>query len=55
MLEHVQSNGTEIINFVATSKTEIDTQKNESVNAVKDVCQTDLNGLKGDLENQVLN
>ena len=36
-------------NFVATSKTEIETQKNESVNAVKSVYQTDLNELKGDL------
>ena len=51
ILEQVQSKGTEITNFVATSKTEIDTQKNESVNAVKSVYQTDLNELKGDLDN----
>ena len=50
ILEQVQSKGTEITNFVATSKTEIETQKNESVNAVKSVYQTDLNELKGDLE-----
>ena len=49
ILERVQSKGTEITNFVATSKTEIDTQKNESVNAVKSVYQTDLNELKGDI------
>ena len=52
ILEQVQSNGTEITNFVATSKTEIETQKNESVNAVKSVYQTDLNELKGDLDNK---
>ena len=51
ILERVQSNGTAISNFVATSKTEIETQKNESVNAVKSVYQTDLNELKGDLDN----
>lgn len=51
ILEQVQSKGTEITNFVATSKTEIETQKNESVNAVKSVYQTDLNELKGDLDN----
>ena len=49
ILEQVQSKGTEITNFVATSKTEIETQKDESVNAVKSVYQTDLNELKGDL------
>ena len=49
ILEQVQSKGTEVTNFVATSKTEIETQKNESVNAVKSVYQTDLNELKGDL------
>ena len=49
ILEQVQSKGTEITNFVATSKTEIETQKNESVNAVKSVYQTDLNELKGDI------
>lgn len=49
ILTGVQNKGTEITNFVATSKTEIETQKNESVNAVKSVYQTDLNELKGDL------
>ena len=49
ILTQVQSKGTEITNFVATSKNEIETQKNESVNAVKSVYQTDLNELKGDL------
>lgn len=49
ILTQVQSKGTEITNFVATSKAEIETQKDESVNAVKSVYQTDLNELKGDL------
>ena len=49
ILEQVQSKGTEITNFVATSKAELETQKNESVNAVKSVYQTDLNELKGDI------
>lgn len=49
ILEQVKSNGTAISNFVATSKTDLETQKNESVNAVKSVYQTDLNELKGDL------
>ena len=49
ILERVQSKGTEITNFVATSKAEIETQKDESVNAVKSVYQTDLNELKGDI------
>lgn len=53
ILEQVQSKGTEITNFVATSKTEIETQKNESVNAVKSVYQTDLNELKGDLSQKI--
>ena len=51
ILEQVQSKGTEITNFVATSKAELETQKNESVNAVKSVYQTDLDELKGDLGN----
>lgn len=51
ILTQVQSKGTEITNFVATSKTEIETQKDESVNAVKSVYQTDLDELKGDLAN----
>ena len=50
ILTGVQNKGTEITNFVATSKSEIETQKNESVNAVKSVYQTDLNELKGDLD-----
>lgn len=50
ILTQVQSKGTEITNFVATSKAELETQKNESVNAVKSVYQTDLNELKGDLD-----
>lgn len=49
ILTQVQSKGTEITNFVATSKAELETQKDESVNAVKSVYQTDLNELKGDL------
>lgn len=49
ILTQVQSKGTEITNFVATSKAEIETQKDESVNAVKSVYQTDLDELKGDL------
>ena len=49
ILTQVQSKGTEIANFVATSKTEIETQKNESVNAVKSVYQTDLNEVQNDL------
>ena len=49
ILEQVQSKGTEITNFVATSKTEIAATKTEAVNAVKSVYQTDLNELKGDL------
>ena len=53
ILTQVQSKGTEITNFVATSKAELETQKNESVNAVKSVYQTDLNELKGDLDNVI--
>ena len=49
ILTQVQSKGTEITNFVATSKAEIETQKDESVNAVKSVYQSDFNELKGDL------
>ena len=49
ILTQVQSKGTDITNFVATSKTEIETQKDESVNAVKSVYQTDLDELKGDI------
>ena len=49
ILTQVQSKGTEITNFVATSKTEIAATKTEAVNAVKSVYQTDLNELKGDL------
>lgn len=50
ILEQVKSNGTAISNFVVTSKADLETQKNESVNAVKSVYQTDLNELKGDLD-----
>ena len=53
ILTQVQSKGTDITNFVATSKTEIETQKDESVNAVKSVYQTDLDELKGDLVDKV--
>lgn len=49
ILMQVQSKGTEIANFVATSKTEIETQKNESVKAVKSVYQTDLNEVQSNL------
>ena len=49
ILTQVQNKGTEITNFVATSKTEITAAKTEAVNAVKSVYQTDLNELKGDL------
>ena len=49
ILTQVQSKGTEITNFVATSKTEIETQKNESVEEVRNVYTEDLNELKGDL------
>ena len=49
ILSQVQSKGTEITNFVATSKTEIATAKTEAVNAVQSVYQTDLTELKGDL------
>lgn len=42
ILTQVQSKGTEITNFVATSKAEIETQKNEAVNTVQSVYQTDL-------------
>ena len=51
ILTQVQSKGTEITNFVATSKTEIETQKNESVEEVRTVYQGDLNELKGDIDN----
>ena len=51
ILTQVQSKGTEITNFVATSKAEIDTQKNESVEEVRSVYTSDLNELKGDLSN----
>ena len=53
ILEQVQSKGSEITNFVATSKTEIETQKNESVNAVKSVYQADLDELKGDIDDKL--
>ena len=43
ILTQVQSKGTEITNFVATSKSEIETQKNESVETVRGVYRDDLN------------
>ena len=45
ILTQVQSKGTEITNFVATSKAEIETQKNESVEAVQSIYRTDLNAI----------
>ena len=45
ILEKVQSKGTDITNFVATSKTEIETQKNESVESVKSIYRTDFNAI----------
>lgn len=52
ILTQVQSKGSEITNFVTTSKTEIAAAKTEAVNAVKSVYQTDLNELKGDLDTE---
>ena len=45
ILTQVQSKGTDITNFVATSKTEIETQKNESVESVKSIYRTDFNAI----------
>ena len=45
ILTGVQNKDTEITNFVATSKSEIETQKNESVEAVQSIYQTDLNAI----------
>ena len=50
ILTLVQSKGTEITNFVATSKTELETQKNESLAEVRSVYTEDLDELKGDLD-----
>ena len=49
ILTQVQNKGAEITNFVTTSKAEIETQKNESVEEVRSVYTSDLNELKGDL------
>ena len=43
ILTGVQNKGAEITNFVTTSKAEIETQKNESVEAVQSIYRTDLN------------
>ena len=45
ILTGVQNKGTEITNFVATSKSEIETQKNESVESVKSIYRTDFNAI----------
>ena len=45
ILTQVQNKGTEITNFVATSKSEIETQKNESVEAVQSIYRTDFNAI----------
>ena len=45
ILTGVQNKDEEITNFVATSKSEIETQKNESVESVKSIYRTDLNAI----------
>lgn len=45
ILTGVQNKGTEITNFVATSKSEIETQKDESVEAVQSIYRTDFNAI----------
>lgn len=45
ILTGVQNKGTELTNFVATSKSEIETQKNESVEAVQSIYRTDFNAI----------
>ena len=45
ILTGVQNKNAEITNFVATSKSEIETQKNESVEAVQSIYRTDLNAI----------
>lgn len=45
ILEGVQNKDAEITNFVATSKAEIETQKNESVEAVQSIYRTDFNAI----------
>lgn len=45
ILNSVTTKGTEITNFVATSKSEIETQKNESVKTVQSIYRTDLNAI----------
>lgn len=52
ILTLVQSKGTEITNFVATSKTELETQKNESLEEVRSVYTADLDELKGDITSE---
>lgn len=45
ILTGVQNKGAEITNFVTTSKAEIETQKNESVEAVQSIYRTDFNAI----------
>lgn len=45
ILTQVQNKGAEITNFVTTSKAEIETQKNESVEAVQSIYRTDFNAI----------
>ena len=45
ILKGVQNKDAEITNFVATSKAEIETQKNESVEAVRSIYRTDFNAI----------
>lgn len=45
ILTGVQNKDEEITNFVATSKSEIETQKNESVEAVQSIYRTDFNAI----------
>lgn len=45
ILTGVQNKDEEITNFVATSKSEIETQKNESVESVKSIYRTDFNAI----------
>ena len=45
ILTGVQNKDEEITNFVATSKSEIETQKNESVKTVQSIYRTDLNAI----------
>ena len=45
VLTGVQNKGAEITNFVTTSKAEMETPKNESVEAVQSIYRTDLNAI----------